>query len=59
MGAMESKRPAGVGSPATPQEPMLEMREDEIELFPLPSWLKNFVFRVLGGSHKNGSSQAV
>jgi hypothetical protein len=38
---------------------MLEMREDEIELFPLPSWLKNFVFRVLGGSHKNGSSQAV
>jgi hypothetical protein len=56
---METRKPARVGSPAVPQEPLLEMREDEIELFPLPSWFKNFVFRLLGGSHKRSSPQAL
>ncbi len=58
-GTMDTRKPARVGSPAIPQEPLLEMREDEIELFPLPSWFKNFVFRLLGGSHKHSSPQAL
>ena len=50
---MKSREASRVDSQPSPKEPVLEMREDEIELFPLPSWFKAFVFRLLGGSHKH------